>query len=66
MADKYRKEVEELAKEQSLYPQESLLKVREGDKSLFIGIPRERSLQENRVAISCSKWSHPCRRRLAT
>jgi alanine dehydrogenase len=54
MADKYRKGVEELAKEQSLYPQESLLKVKEGDKSLFIGIPRERSLQENRVALKPS------------
>jgi len=51
MAEQYRKGLEELAKEQSLYPQEALLKVKEGAKALFIGIPRERALQENRVVL---------------
>lgn len=54
MAEKIRKGVHELAKEHSHYPQEALLKVKEGSKALFIGIPRERSLQENRVALKPS------------
>ncbi|MDN4165444.1 alanine dehydrogenase [Cytophagales bacterium LB-30] len=43
---------EKLAKESSLYPQESLLKVKEGKNALFIGVPKETSLQENRVPLT--------------
>ncbi|MFA0962730.1 alanine dehydrogenase [Roseivirga sp. BDSF3-8] len=43
---------EELAKETTLYPQEQLQKIRTGNTSLLIGIPKENSLQENRVALT--------------
>ncbi len=43
---------EALAKQSSLYPQESLAPVKEHGNSLFIGIPKEVSLQENRVGLT--------------
>ncbi len=43
---------EALAKETSLYPQESLMKVKGKNKKFFIGIPKEVSLQENRVSLT--------------
>ena len=52
MDDKYKKGLEKLAQEQKLYPQEQLMKVRERNKSLFIGIPKEISRQENRVSLT--------------
>ena len=41
-----------LAKEGSLYPQEKLLKVQSGNKSLHISVPNEVSYQENRVPLT--------------
>ena len=43
---------EELAKQSVLYPQESLMAVRKDQNSLRIGLPREVSLQENRIALT--------------
>ncbi|MDQ6481646.1 alanine dehydrogenase [Dyadobacter sp. LHD-138] len=43
---------EELAKQSVLYPQESLLATRKNQNSLNIGLPREISLQENRIALT--------------
>lgn len=43
---------EELAKETTLYPQEQLQKISTSNTSLLIGIPRETSLQENRVSLT--------------
>jgi alanine dehydrogenase len=42
----------ELAQEFALYPQEALVKVKEGNTSLAIGIPKEIELLENRVALT--------------
>lgn len=47
-------EIKELAKEQALYPQEQLAKVKEGKQPLTIGIPNEISLQENRLLLTPS------------
>lgn len=44
------KGTEELSKA-SLSPQESLLKIKKNNASLIIGVPIERSLQENRVSL---------------
>lgn len=41
----------QLAKEQSLYPQEAPAKIGKNAKQLAIGLPRETSLQENRVSL---------------
>ncbi|MFN3405733.1 MAG: alanine dehydrogenase [Cytophagaceae bacterium] len=41
-----------LAKEHALYPQEALLKVKEDNKSLNIGIPKETEDLENRVCLT--------------
>lgn len=38
--------------QESIYPQESLLKVPDGKTSLSIGVPKEVSLQENRVSLN--------------
>ncbi len=46
-----RKAIKALAKEASLLPQEELLQVLAGQKDLTIGIPKEISLQEKRVAL---------------
>ncbi|MDH5609340.1 MAG: alanine dehydrogenase [Cyclobacteriaceae bacterium] len=51
MAEKIRSGIKELARESALYPLESPLKIREGKKSLQIGVPIETSLQENRVTL---------------
>jgi alanine dehydrogenase len=42
----------DLAKEAALLPQEQLLKVHESNNSLFIGIPKEITYQENRVPLT--------------
>lgn len=52
MSDQVRTGFKELAKEQALYPQEQLLKVKEGNQSLNLGIPRETSMQENRLLLT--------------
>ena len=52
MAEKGKTGFAELVKESSLYPQEKLLKVNSGDKTLQISIPKEVSLQENRVSLT--------------
>ena len=44
--------ISELAQQSILYPQESPEMIKKGKKSLFIGLPREVSLQENRIAIT--------------
>lgn len=44
----------ELAKEGSLYPQEKLATIKQGNKSLKISIPSEVSYQENRVSLTPS------------
>lgn len=43
---------EELAKQSALYPQESMVAVRKNQNSLHIGLPKEVSLQENRIALT--------------
>jgi len=52
MSDQFKSGLGELSQARSLYPQESLLKVRSTNKSLFIGIPTETAFQENRVALT--------------
>lgn len=52
MAEKGKSGFAELAKEGSLYPEEKLLKVKSGSKSLQVSIPAEVSLQENRVSLT--------------
>jgi alanine dehydrogenase len=44
--------LENLAKEHALYPQESLLEVKKGNMSLYIGIPKEKEDLENRVCLT--------------
>lgn len=44
--------LETLAKEHALYPQESLLEVKPGNKTLLIGIPKEKEDHENRVCLT--------------
>ncbi len=44
--------VSELARQSVLYTQESPEMIKKGDKSLFIGLPRETSLQESRIALT--------------
>ena len=44
--------ISELARKSTLYPQESPEMIRKGKKNLFIGLPREVSLQENRIALT--------------
>lgn len=52
MSDQHKSGFKELAKEQASYPQEQLLKVKEGSKSLNLGIPCEISMQENRLMLT--------------
>lgn len=52
MAQKKQSGFSSLAKEHALYPKESPLKVREGNRTLEIGIPVEKELQETRIALS--------------
>ncbi len=42
----------ELAQQTALYPQEALALKSQGRQSLFIGLPKEVSLQENRIALT--------------
>ncbi|MCW3116434.1 MAG: alanine dehydrogenase [Chitinophagaceae bacterium] len=49
---KYKSDVEALASKASLYPQESLLKVKSGRTSLYIGIPKEITELENRICLT--------------
>lgn len=51
MSAKTRSGFESLAKA-SLSPQEQLMKVKEGQRSFLIGLPREISLQENRICLT--------------
>lgn len=51
MGDEMKTGFAKLAREQSLYPQEAPAKVRSSSKSLVIGVPKEVSLQESRVAL---------------
>ncbi|MBU1821065.1 MAG: hypothetical protein KKG00_06090 [Bacteroidetes bacterium] len=43
---------EQLAKQTELYPQESPVKIKKDSNSLLIGVPREISLQESRIALT--------------
>jgi len=52
MSEQHRSGFEELAQESKLYPQESLLKIKKQQNTLYIGIPKENSFQENRLAIT--------------
>ena len=52
MGEKHRSGFEELAQESKLYPQESLIKIKKQQNNLYIGIPKENSFQENRLAIT--------------
>ncbi len=52
MNEHQRSGFKELAKGSKLYPQESLLKTSKQPIALFIGIPKETSFQENRLAIT--------------
>ncbi|MBL7852150.1 MAG: alanine dehydrogenase [Cyclobacteriaceae bacterium] len=51
MSAKSRSGFESLA-QASLSPQEQLMKVKEGQRSFLIGLPREISLQENRICLT--------------
>lgn len=51
MTAKTKSGFETLAKA-SLYPQEQLMKVRKDNHTFFIGLPREISLQENRISLT--------------
>lgn len=52
MTEPYKSGLSALVKETALYPKEQLLKIKEGNKTLFIGVPKEKSLQENRVSLN--------------
>ena len=44
--------ISELARQSALYPQESPEMIKKGKENLFIGLPCEVSLQENRIALT--------------
>jgi alanine dehydrogenase len=46
------KGIEVLAQSHALYPQESLLKIEEKKRNLYIGIPKEMETMENRVCLT--------------
>ena len=50
--DSQREGIKALAREAALLPKEELLQVKAGSSDLLIGIPKETSLQEKRVAIT--------------
>ena len=52
MTEKKKSGFEALASKTSLYPQEQLLAVKKHKNSFFIGLPREVSLQENRLSLT--------------
>ncbi len=45
-------DISEIAKQALLQPQETMLETRKKKNSLFIGIPKESSFQENRIALT--------------
>ncbi|HRG09870.1 MAG TPA: alanine dehydrogenase, partial [Cyclobacteriaceae bacterium] len=51
MSEKKKTGFEALAKS-GLYPQEELMPVKKSKRSFFIGLPREISLQENRISLT--------------
>lgn len=51
MSEKMKSGFADLAREQSLYPQEAPARVKKGKNSLIIGVPKEISLQERRVSL---------------
>jgi alanine dehydrogenase len=52
MTDKKKTGFEALATKTSLYPQEQMLEVRKRRHCFFIGLPKEISLQENRISLT--------------
>jgi alanine dehydrogenase len=52
MSEKKKTGFEKLAKDTSLYPQEALMPVKKSNHSFFLGVPKEISLQENRVSLT--------------
>lgn len=52
MAEKKKTGFEALATKTSLYPQEQMLEVKRRRHCFFIGLPREVSLQENRISLT--------------
>ncbi|HEX5172243.1 MAG TPA: alanine dehydrogenase [Cyclobacteriaceae bacterium] len=52
MTEKKKTGFEALATKTSLYPQEQLLAINKRQHSFFIGLPREISLQENRISLT--------------
>ena len=52
MTDKFAVALEKLATNPALYPKESMLAIEERRRSLFIGIPKESSFQENRIGLT--------------
>ncbi len=52
MSNNLKSEVEALAKEHALYPQEALAPVAKKNNALFIGIPKETQFLENRVCLT--------------
>ena len=52
MVNHPRQGFQKLVEESKLYPQEQLLQVKPKQKKLFIGIPKEISLQERRIPLT--------------
>ncbi|MCX2739978.1 alanine dehydrogenase [Pontibacter anaerobius] len=52
MTEKFAVDFGKLATSPALYPKESMLAVEERRRSLFIGIPKESSFQENRIGLT--------------
>jgi len=45
-------ELSDIAKQAMMQPQEAMMETRSRKNSLFIGIPKESSFQENRIALT--------------
>lgn len=54
MDDQYKSGFSELARAASLQPKEALVEIKKGNKGLFIGVPKETTLQEHRIALTPS------------
>ncbi len=54
MADTSKAGFKELAKKASMQPQEAMLEVKKPNKGLYIGVPKEITYEENRVALTPS------------
>ncbi len=52
MTERFAIELGKLAASPALYPKESMLAVEERRRSLFIGMPKESSFQENRIGLT--------------